>query len=194
MTGPLTGPPATEGARRRGGLIVPVPEAEAAITTLPDACVPIWQAGIPAHVTLLFPFHTSEALGSDGVAALGRLLAAWPATQAVLHGVGQFPDVLYLAPEPRAWFTNLTDALAQRYTLQPYGGLHDDVVPHLTVTRHADPAVLARVGATLAPCLPIVTDMREVWLMEEQTDGHWIRTVAFPLGPPGQEAARPSSA
>jgi 2'-5' RNA ligase len=179
VTGPSAEPVRTG---RRGGLIVPVPEAEATFAALPSPCVPIWQQGMPAHVTLLFPFHTRDALDAAALADLTGLFAGLPTLRATFEDVGQFPDVLYLRPEPRAWFAYLTQALARRFGLPPYGGLHRDIVPHLTVTRHADPAVLATVGAALRPALPIVTHIREAWLMEEEPDGRWHRTATFALG------------
>lgn len=178
----ISAPPA-EPARtgRRGGLIVPVPEAEATIAALPSPCVPIWQLGMPAHITLLFPFHPLAALDAAALADLTKLFAGLPALRASFSSVGQFPDVLYLCPEPRAWFAELTQELARRFGLLPYGGLHHDIVPHLTVARHADPDVLAAVGAALLPALPIETHIHEVWLMEEEPDGRWHRAATFAL-------------
>ena len=95
-------------AERRGGLIVPVLEAEAAIQPSPAEYVPVWADGMPAHVTLLFPFPCMDQLDAAGLADLTALFAAAPAIRATFSEVGQFPDVVYLAPEPRDWFVVLT--------------------------------------------------------------------------------------
>ena len=170
-----------EPPERRGGLIVPAPEAEAIIQPGQTPYVPVWNDGMPAHVTLLFPFLRLDQLGADDLADLTALFAATPAIRATFAAVGQFPDVAYLAPEPRAWFVSITEALSSRFGLLPYGGMHPAIVPHLTVARHPDPAVLSEIAASLVRYLPIETEVREVWLMEEAADGRWHRTATFPL-------------
>ena len=42
--------------------------------------------------------------------------------------------------------------------------------------------MLARIAASLTQHLPIVSEVREVWLMEEAADGHWDRAATFALG------------
>jgi 2'-5' RNA ligase len=168
---------------RRGGLIVPVLEAEQRIRPSESEYVPVWADGMPAHVTLLFPFLRLDQVDADGLADLTALFAGTPSIRATFTEVGQFPpDVVYLAPEPRGWFIALTEVLSRRFGLLPYGGLHPSIVPHLTVTRHPDPAVLAGIVASLAEYLPIESDVREVWLMEEAADGRWERAATFALG------------
>jgi 2'-5' RNA ligase len=169
---------------RRGGLIVPVTVAETVVRPDPSECVPIWSDGMPAHVTLLFPFPRLDQLDPAGLADLKALFAGKSPIRATFPTVGQFPDVVYLAPEPREWFIHLTEALSKRYGLLPYGGLHASIVPHLTVARDPDPAVLGRIASALARFLPLETDVREVWLMEEEADGQWTHAATFPLGDP----------
>jgi 2'-5' RNA ligase len=166
----------------RGGLIVPVTVAERTIQPDPLECVPIWSDGMPAHVTLLFPFPRWDQLDAAGLADVQALFSATPPIRATFSEIGRFPDVAYLAPEPRDWFVRLTEALSRRFGLLPYGGLHPTIVPHLTVARHPDPAALGRIATTLERFLPIETDVREVWLMEEDADGHWVHAATFPLG------------
>jgi 2'-5' RNA ligase len=172
-----------EHAERRGGLIVPVLEAEAAIRPPQAEYVPVWADGMPAHVTLLFPFPRLDQLDAAGRADLASLFAATPSLRVTFTEVGQFPpDVVYLAPEPRDWFIVLTEALSHRFGLLPYGGIFEEIVPHLTVARHPNPAVLAEIATSLVRHLPLETEVREVWLMEEAADGHWDRAATFPLG------------
>ena len=168
---------------RRGGLIVPVPEAEAVVGGWRARFAPDAALGVPAHVTLLFPFHTLDQLDPADLADLTTLFSSTPSIRATFGAVGRFPEVVYLAPEPRAWFVRLTEALSGRFGLLPYGGIHGEIVPHLTVAQHADAAVLAEIGVSLADHLPIETDVREVWLMEESPDGRWGRTATFTLAP-----------
>lgn len=162
---------------------MPVPEAEAIVGPWLERYLPIWKQGVPAHVTLLFPFLTLDQLDAAALADLSGLFAGIPSIRISFGEVGQFTDVAYLAPEPRDLFVSLTRALSDRFGLLPYGGLHTEIVPHLTVARHADPAVLAEIAASLGPLLPIETTVREVWLMEEEQDGQWHRAATFPFGP-----------
>ncbi len=175
-------PAASEVRERRGGLIVPVPEAEAVVQGWRARFAPDAALGVPAHVTLLFPFHTLDQLDADGLADLRALFAGTPSIRARFASVGRFPEVVYLEPEPPAWFVALTRALSARFGLLPYGGLHQEIVPHLTVAQHADQAVLAAVAQALPAVLPIMTRVREVWLMEETAAGRWERTATFPVG------------
>jgi 2'-5' RNA ligase len=167
----------------RGGLIVPFLEVEPLIEPLLEQYLPVWNLGVPAHVTLLFPFPTSDQLDAAALADLTSLFAATPAITARLVDIGLFPDMVYLAPEPRDWFISLTRALSARFGLLPYGGQHAEIVPHLSVSRQTDPAVQAEIARALRSMLPIETAVREVWLMDEEQDGHWHRAATFPLGP-----------
>lgn len=162
---------------------MPFVEAATVVEPWMERYLPVWKLGVPAHVTLLFPFPTRPELEATAIADLTALFAGIPGITARFAEVGQFPDVVYLAPEPREWFVGLTQALSQRFGLLPYGGQHAEIVPHLTVARHTDPAVQAEIAAALRPLLPIEAPVREVWLMDEEQGGHWHRSATFPLGP-----------
>jgi 2'-5' RNA ligase len=169
---------------RRGGLIVPVPAAEAKVEPWMERYLPIWKLGVPAHVTLLFPFLTLDQLDANVQAELTGLFARTSAIEVTFSEVGRFPDVVFLAPEPRSWFVGLTERLSAHFGLQPYGGQHAEIVPHLTVARHPDPSVQATIAAELAHLLPIKATIHEVLLVEEEPDGHWRHAARFPLGAP----------
>ena len=123
---------------RRGGLIVPVPEAEGILQTWRARLGPTVEASVPAHVTVLFPFMTLDQLDTTELADLQAHFQGTPSVEVTFSTVGLFPDVVYLAPEPREWFIGCTQALSARFGLQPYGGMHAEIVPHLTVASHAD--------------------------------------------------------
>jgi hypothetical protein len=52
----------------------------------------------------------------------------------------------------------------------PYGGPHDEVVPHLTVGHGVDPAELRNAERQIAPDLPIKTTVAavELWCGEDR--------------------------
>lgn len=136
------------------------------------------EPGIPAHITLLYPFLAGRSIDGDTEAALASLLLEIPAFDFVLSEIGRFPGVVYLAPEPAERFVALTEALVARWPgQQPYGGDHEEIIPHLTV------AYGASIDDGLVERLPLTARAEEVWLMS-RTGGRWVCRRSFPLGSP----------
>jgi hypothetical protein len=144
---------------RRTALIVPVAEATA-----------YYQPGngVPAHVTVLFPFLEPEAIDEDALAAI---LTPFPAFEFTLDRFERFEDgTPWLHPAPPTRFVDLTAAVWQRWPeCAPYGGAFDEIIPHVTVTVDDVP-------------LPIACRAAAVALIEEsEEDGRWTERRAFPL-------------
>ena len=164
----------------RSALIVAVPEAEPLVHD--------WrlrydnaELGIPAHITLIFPFVPAEEIGEELVEELRKLFAAQPAFSFTLAGVARFADVAWLAPDPSDPFRRLTDLIFSRYPDHPpYEGLHEEVLPHLTVAM-GDAALQDEVEAALTPHLPIGAHAGEVTLLVEDESSHWSESERFPL-------------
>jgi uncharacterized protein YhfF len=151
---------------------------------------------MPAHVTVLYPFLPRERLDDGVLAALRDLFAARRPFEVAFGGVGRFPGVVYLAPEPDGPLRELTEAVAGRWPeARPYGGRFGDIVPHLTVAKGLDDEVAERVAADLtadlAAGLPVTTLVGTVTL--RVFDGEsWRAEGFFPLGePPVAEFAFP---
>jgi 2'-5' RNA ligase len=135
------------------------------------------EPGIPAHITLLYPFLAARTIARDTESALASLLQKVPPFDFALTEVRRFPGVIYLAPEPAAPFIALTQALVERWPdHQPYGGAYEEITPHLTV------AYGETVPSDLAERLPMTARAEEVWLMD-RSDGRWVCRRRFPLGP-----------
>ena len=134
---------------------------------------------MPPHVTLVVPFADSSQV--DGLLGrLSKLLASFAPFETALAETARFRGLLYLNPEPRESFIEMTEALAEAFPeFPPYGGEFDEVVPHVTVAQ-ADDQVLAAAERELAPQLPVMTRVERVWLVEDAPDG-WRRHTAFPL-------------
>jgi len=140
--------------------------------------------GVPAHVTLLYPFVPADRLGAAVVAELGTLLAAAAPFDVVFREVRRWPELAYLAPDPPEPFVRLTEVLVARWPEHPpYGGEVDAIVPHLTVA-FGDADVLERVEADVRPRLPIAARVAEVLLIEEvePASNRWRTRDRFPLG------------
>jgi len=166
----------------RATLVVPVPEAEPLVGHWRQEYDPPAPFGMPAHITLLFPFRPVRWLGNDAVSGLQAFFQAVPAAQFALTHVGRFSRIVYLAPEPAEPFVELTRRLSTRFDLLPYGRADAGRTPHLTVARHDDQSFLDQVAGALTPSLPLPFTLREAWLMERDEAGFWHRTEAFPFG------------
>lgn len=139
--------------------------------------------GIPPHVTLLHPFVAAEAIDESLLGQLRSLFAASAPFDVVFADARRWPGMLYLAPEPPEPFACLTKAIVERWPdYPPYEGIHDQVIPHLTVA-YGDDALLAEVEADVAPKLPISAGVSEAALLEEvEPDRLWRTRARFALG------------
>ncbi|WP_435174568.1 2'-5' RNA ligase family protein [Actinacidiphila sp. bgisy145] len=166
----------------QSGLIVRVPEAEPLVGAWRDRLDPSARAGVPAHVTVLFPFLDASRIDEDVRAAIGEVLGRQEPFEARFDHCGRFPGVLYLALEPDTGFRRLTGAIVRRWPEHPpFGGEFEDAVPHLTVAQGQDEAVVEQVEADLRTGLPVVARVSAVDLLVY--DGtRWRQRASFPLG------------
>ncbi|BCY10363.1 2'-5' RNA ligase family protein [Actinoplanes sp. L3-i22] len=168
----------------QSALIVPIPEAEPAVADLRARHDRSASWGVPAHITVIFPFLPPEQLTPQVLAAVRLIAAGVPRFYLSLDRVGWFGDrVLWLSPNPAEPFRELTNRLAVRFPqAEPYGGQFTDVVPHLTVGHDAPglTAVAAGVEAKL-PVKARVTALRLITGRPEPGDS-WHTLTDFPLG------------
>ncbi|MFJ8107100.1 2'-5' RNA ligase family protein [Streptomyces sp. NPDC096132] len=166
----------------QSGLIVRVPEVEPLVRAWRDRLDPSARAGVPAHVTVLFPFLDASRIDGGVCAAIGEVLGRHQSFDARFDHCGRFPGVLYLAPEPDTGFRRLTEAIVGRWPENPpFGGQFDDVVPHLTVAQGQDEVVVEKAEADLLTGLPVVAQVSSVDLLVH--DGtRWRQRASFPLG------------
>ena len=172
----------TSSGQRQSAIIVPVPEAEAAVGGYRAEYDPVAAAGVPAHITLMVPWLPVEEITGDDLTELGGLLGSVPAFGYSLTTVGWFGRrVLWLAPEPVEPFLQLTGMLGATFGTSHYDDEFDEVVPHLTVAHASDGVELAAVAAALTAALPIRCRADVVWVMVG--DGQaWRTRERFPLG------------
>lgn len=165
----------------RSGLIVEVPEAEPLVGKWRAEYDWSAQHGVPAHITLLFPFVPTESIDERLRADLGKLFGSRPAFKFSLPRVARFPEIAWLAPEPPEPFKELTEKIVSRYPdYPPYEGIHDEVIPHLTVAE-GDADLQDEVDAALTPELPIEAEAKEVTLIVEDEAGWWHTGERFAL-------------
>jgi 2'-5' RNA ligase len=154
-------------------LIIVVPEAEPSVAELRLAHDSSAALGVPAHVTILFPFAPPESVDEDALADLLAMHSRFAFELASVEHFGE--DVTYLAPAPAEPFAELTRAVTARWpSYPPYAGAHDEVTPHLTV---------GECRLDFDPPLPIACFAADVVLLEEEEPaGRWRLRRRFPLG------------
>jgi hypothetical protein len=168
-------------------LVVLVPEAETLVKPFRDRYDPSAALGVPAHVTLLYPFKPPDEIGSAVLDKLCHCFARFAPFQFALASIRRFPaEVLYLAPEPDEPFRRLTSAISDWYPeTPPYGGKWPDIVPHLSVARLTDEEKLDRIADEFAKAslgvLPIRGTAEEVALMDNRP-GRWQVRATLCLG------------
>ena len=164
--------------------VVRVPEAEPYVAELREQFDPAAKLGMPAHITLLYPFMSPELIDAVVVGQARALVASARGFVFSLLRVCRFPYVLYLAPDPSGPFVALTERLVHQFpAFPPYGGQYEGVVPHLTVA-HGNTLEHGRAEGELQSALSaaggIACSVREVVLMENAS-GLWQQMHAFPL-------------
>lgn len=113
--------------------------------------------GVPAHVTILYPFVAEPDLTDDVVAAAQDILAERPAFDLEFATTARFDgDLVYLEPRPAQPFRDLTAAFAARWPDHPpYRGAYQTVIPHLTLLEPVAPDIADRFEADARKELPI---------------------------------------
>ena len=170
-------------------LVFLVPEAEALVKPFRDRHDPSAAAGMPAHITLLYPFRAPNAIDASVLDGLQQCFASFAPFAFALTATRRFESpeaVLYLEPEPAAAFRALTEAIYERHPeTPPYGGRHADVIPHLSVAQVEDRPQLDAIAEHFAPAatamLPIRAMAAEVALMDTRS-GRWQVRTTFALG------------
>jgi 2'-5' RNA ligase len=133
------------------------------------------EAGMPAHVTILYPFLRTRAIDSGTERRLASIVKEMAAFDFTLSEVGRFPAVVYLAPEPAAPFIALSEAVIREWPeQQPYGGIFEEIVPHVTV------AYGESTPSGVVERLPLRVRADEVWLMS-RFGRRWVLSKRFGL-------------
>ena len=164
-------------------LIIPCLAAEKIVGGWRESLDPSAAAGVPAHITIHFPWVPADRVDQSVLRDLEEMVAAVPAFEVAFERIGWFDrEVLWLDPDPQEPFISMAAASARRWPDHPqYGGQFETVVPHLTVgIGHADE--LDSVGARLAVALPIHDVVTQVWWITRTGDEQWVVRHTLDLG------------
>jgi 2'-5' RNA ligase len=170
---------------RESALIAVIPAAESLVNAFRGRYDPSAARGVPAHVTILYPFMPPELIDESTLDELRTLFSRFPAFPITFTRTMEFPETLFLAPEPVDPFVRLTRAVVSAFPqYPPYGGVFSQIVPHLTVAQVKEVAQMELIKAEFAEAvpgkLPITTQVNAITLMDE-TDDKWQIHSVFPL-------------
>ena len=169
----------------QSALIVAVPEAEPAVAALRSRYDTSAAWGVPAHITLLYPFLPPGAITVDVLSTIQQTVWAVPRFELTLGRVAWFGDkVVWLAPHPDQPLRTLTAGLSKTFRILPYGGEHRDVIPHLTVADQQPLAILRRAATEVQTHLPIRAAVHTVRLITGRPEPGrpWQTMTEFTLG------------
>jgi hypothetical protein len=104
-------------------VLVPFPEAERVVSPYRARLDGAAALGVPAHVTVLYPFVPPPAITPSVVDALAVAVASVSAFGCEFGATAWFgEDVLWLAPQPSAPFLALTRAVCAASAADPGAG------------------------------------------------------------------------
>ena len=90
-------------------LVILVPETEGLAQSFRDRYDPAAKSGMPAHITLLYPFKSPNEIDGRVLDILSHCFSRFPPFRFSLARINQFPgETLYLVPEPEDPFRELT--------------------------------------------------------------------------------------
>ena len=170
------------------GFIVRVAQAETLVGDLRERFDVSAGPGMPAHITVLFPFMTADCIDAGVLQGIREALAGARAFRFTLASVARFAATAYLEPNPAEPFIDLTERLVRRFPeFPPFGGEFETIVPHLTAA-HGDAEQAALAHAELLRRVAAggaVRGLCDVVVLLENSSGLWRELHVFPLAEAG---------
>lgn len=160
-------------AVRRSALVAVVPAVVPVVDVHRLRHDPMATRGVPAHVTILYPFRPVV----DGPAAgrIDDICRGFAPFHTTFATVDRFPGgVVWLRPEPDDTFIALTRAFVDAFPdCPPDGGEFAEIIPHLTVGSGLDATAAELLQETLASRLPVSATVERLTLLGEDDAGIW---------------------
>ena len=150
--------------RARCAVVIEFPALDGVLDPYRIRLDPSRALGVPAHVTLLYPFLPPQRLDESAWRLLGEAVSGVPPFDVVFSDTDWFGrDVLWLAPTPSEPLSELTARICAAFpALAPYGGGVDDPVPHLTIADRAGTADMEAADAAVKALLPLAARVGQV--------------------------------
>ena len=139
--------------------------------------------GVPAHVTINYPFVPASELTPAVRAEVAQIAGEFRAFEVTFDAAARWPGVVYLEPRPSSPFTALIDRVVACFPEHPpYAGSISEVIPHLTVVE-SDEAPLDEILEAAGAALPFTAAAGGLDVIVEGDDGQWHRRWRLPFGP-----------
>jgi 2'-5' RNA ligase len=168
---------------RESVIVVPVPAAESLVQKWRKKYDQVSLHGIPSHITILFPFKNPEIIDERIINSIRNLFSNIKRFEFSLIRINTFPDVVYLEPEPKEKFIELTKGIVNIFPENPwFERKFKEIKPHLTIGNklHDLESTRTEISQDIISKLPIKTLAIEAWLMESK-DGEWSIKEKFPF-------------
>ncbi len=165
----------------QSAVIVPIdlPAQLAAVRALED---PMARLGVPAHVTILFPFLPTEALTPAVRSVLAGVAAEASPFTALFERVERREQMVWLVPTDQEPFLRLTERVSSLWPEHPpYGGAHDELVAHLTLVDAPTARLQDAVHAEAVKAGPFEVRVDELAVVAETPQGTWRTRWRLPL-------------
>ena len=141
--------------------------------------------GVPAHVTVLYPFVPPHAISRYLVNQIQEVAGRLHAVDVRFERIACFGEqVVYAAPEPDEWFRVATLGIFHAFPdYPPYDGEIEDPTPHLTIGDGGPGDEMKRAGKEIEERLPLQQRLEHLALMvgSEEPDS-WSVLHEFELG------------
>jgi 2'-5' RNA ligase len=162
----------------RSVILVPVPDADELVGDLREKYDSVALLGVPAHITLLFPFLAPGSITKDVLDELGAIFDEVSPISFSLTELGSFPNAIYLRPTPAEPLIALTKNIFSAFPeAPPYEGKFAEIIPHMTVAHLSEEqdseAIEKEIAKSVSAKLPLNTEAKEAWLMIEDAEGKW---------------------
>lgn len=172
---------------QQSALIVEVPEAEALVANWRIRHDPVASEGIPAHITVLFPFVPPEELGAVTLETLAAVTASVVPFEYSLDSIEEFPGAIWLRPDPDEPFRDLTQRVWTAFPEHPpYEGRFPDSQPHLTIvqtdSQEEQASLRTELNAEIREHLPIRCAAAVLSLFLCDESGRWTRHHVLDFG------------
>ncbi|HEX5013918.1 MAG TPA: 2'-5' RNA ligase family protein [Candidatus Limnocylindrales bacterium] len=139
--------------------------------------------GVPAHVTILYPFVPASELMPAIREDLRQIAGEFRAFDVTFTTAARWPGLVYLEPRPSSPFTALIDRVAACFPEHPpYAGAISEVIPHVTVVEN-DEVPLDVILSAAQAALPFEGRAEALDVLAQTDSGRWRRRWRIPFRP-----------
>lgn len=155
------------------------------LASVPYCAENLQTRGLPPHLTVLYPWHPAP-LGADSIARAVDSVRGTGPVRLVFDHVDTFASgVVYAALADPTPVVALTQRVATAFPeTPPYGGAHEEPVPHLTLGR-CRPDDMRRLADEVrlhaGALLPLEVHLEHLDVLEQDDAGRWSVTGSVSL-------------